>query len=237
LAGHYQRIHDSLVRNKKIDAHPPLKFIAASAENDDGKGGGSAQVQQWAPKLAKLGLLNFRGLVDRDQGVASTKTVRVINRYSVENYVLDPLTLVALLIRGGIEQPFSKMPIFNRRIHDIPKLPLEDLQLMVDDICTFLQKAEPGFEKRGVELFTARYVGLPDLQMPQWLRDTRGHRTEADGFGISHAVLSTLNNLSKEAGMSLIFTSGLQSAIDLQADVLPELISADIRDIFIELKS
>lgn len=234
---YYQKIHDALVRQKQLSPNPSLKFISASADENDSQGGGCAQVQQWAPKLSDLGLVRFKGLIDRDAQTRSNNVVKVIKRFSVENYILDPLTLIALLIRAGIEKPFSKIPIENRNIYDLPKLRVEETQRLVVEICGFLEQDAPELRKRGPDSFVSSYVGMPELELPSWVRDARGHRSEADAFGIQHEIMGTLNNHAKKEGRSLIFTGGLQSAIEMQSDVLPEIIPGDLRDTMKELKA
>jgi energy-coupling factor transporter ATP-binding protein EcfA2 len=109
---YYEPLYQALLRGDKIVTHPPLKFIPASRSVVDKASGGNTQVRTWAGKLAGLGIARFRGLIDKDAGVSGDKVITVINRYSFENYLFDPLTLFAYLVHRTVTLPFSGMSGF-----------------------------------------------------------------------------------------------------------------------------
>src|SRR5690606_3903565 len=102
-----------------------------------------AQVENWAPKLNDLAkcLGDFRGLIDRDDGSRTeTDVIRILKRYSIENYLLDPLTIVALLIRDGITGLFPRCPIADGNVHGLSNLGEAALQGMVDALCAEVER-------------------------------------------------------------------------------------------------
>src|SRR5690606_11368324 len=75
-----------------------LKFISASENRRDNGGGGCKEVTKWASKLNELEFFKFKGLIDRDGENISSEHVKTLKRHSIENYIFDPLMLIAYLV-------------------------------------------------------------------------------------------------------------------------------------------
>jgi energy-coupling factor transporter ATP-binding protein EcfA2 len=78
---------------------PSLVFIAASVGRGVGKiSGGKSIVEKWIEKLDNPPLTTtFLGVLDRDVGNQPSSRIKVISRYSFENYLLDPVNVFGLL--------------------------------------------------------------------------------------------------------------------------------------------
>ncbi|MBK9733418.1 MAG: AAA family ATPase [Saprospiraceae bacterium] len=92
----YSFIYNQLTTDNQIDADIPLVFIPASTKD---KSGGKDVVQNWVNKLQTSGLVNIvQGLIDADSGNATSAGLYKIDRYSIENYLVDPILVYAALI-------------------------------------------------------------------------------------------------------------------------------------------
>lgn len=96
-------------------------------------------------------------------------------RYSIENFILDPLLIVSLLLKLG----------FNETINidtSITFLSLEqtqqnDLQKFVNN--TLNKVAEKVGSKLDLSLVECKYVGKFSLELPKWFLNINGHNLEA----------------------------------------------------------
>lgn len=83
-----------------------LNFISAGDSRKDERYNpvnGCAQVKEIVNTLRKYGNKFIWGIIDRDNGNTGNAYVKVLGegtRYSVENFILDPLLIAALLLRG-----------------------------------------------------------------------------------------------------------------------------------------
>jgi hypothetical protein len=75
-------------------------------------GGGKDVVTQWVEKFDALPLdETFRGIIDRDNGDTGGPRIEVSGRYTIENYLLDPIVVFALLISmNSCDLPESLWP-------------------------------------------------------------------------------------------------------------------------------
>ena len=156
---------------------PSLVFLPASRGRGQGKvGGGSTMVTQWVEKFDSPPLSELiRGVIDRDADAVGTARVHTLGRYSIENYMLDPLVVYALLVEEGRAPALADVKVTQGDQHQLRLMSAVQLQSMVDCICSevtaFLQDLrKEEVVRRQVELTS----GL-SLQYPSWLLDRRGH--------------------------------------------------------------
>lgn len=83
----------------EIDKQISIVFIAVSTPQNSG---GCSVVKDWSDKLRTGGMNLFKGLIDKDQGNTSSTGIVVLNRYSIENYFLDPILVAGFLIHHGL---------------------------------------------------------------------------------------------------------------------------------------
>ena len=94
--------------------------------------------------------------------------IRVLNRYSIENYLLDPLTIVAVLIKEGLTSLFPNCPIEDSHVHKLPDMEEGELQAMVDALCREAEAKNPELDTSGgTEPVT--YLCEKTVQLPKWV--------------------------------------------------------------------
>jgi ABC-type transport system involved in cytochrome c biogenesis ATPase subunit len=218
----------------------PLTFIPASRTDDAGVGGGCAQVDNWANKLNELlsAFGGFRGLIDKDDGTReATEIVKVLNRYSIENYLLDPLTVAAILIKEGITDIFPDCPIQDSDVKKIPDLTDEARQSLIDTVCQLAETAFPDLadNRAAVEV---EYLGGFKAKLPQWIFDLRGHKSSTDPHCLEEVFREVLKPICAAAKVPFLLpsTDFHRATVDMQSRILPALIPADLVAIFHELQ-
>ena len=92
-------------RHGLVPESPELLFQRVSIGEGSAKiSGGKNKVRSVVSAFNQHGLGSIiRGLIDRDDGNAATDGVAVLNRYSIENYLLDPLVIFFTGIEVGAE--------------------------------------------------------------------------------------------------------------------------------------
>ena len=152
----------------------PIAFVPVSI----GKGatrqsGGKTVVDKWVAKLDAEPLSSmFLGIVDRDAGNMAGPRIFVLERYSFENYLLDPVNLFALLLENGTPPVVPGLTITPGDEHRIRTLDVGSLQAIVDTVCQLAKLAEPSLSGGPVPI---RYTNGVDVQAPSWVIDHRGH--------------------------------------------------------------
>ena len=228
----HAELHESIVEAGFLSSAPPLSFIPASKIGDDGSNGGAAQVENWAPKLdALFQEIGFRGLIDRDKGRTPIGVIKVLNRYSIENYLLDPLTIAAQLIKEGVTDEFTNCPILDMNFHRVPLLDVADLQRLIDDVVGWLEDAHATLAAQFPGRFDVEYLFGAKVSMPCWVRDLRGHDLET-------ICKQTLNPICAKARRSVVLpaSDSLSRVLEMQTKCLPSIIPADLSEVYRTLK-
>jgi predicted ATPase len=228
----HAELHESLVEAGYLSANPPLTFIAAAKKGDDGSNGGSAQVENWAPKLdALFQEIGFRGLLDRDKSRISVGVIQVLARHSIENYLLDPLTIATLLIKDGVTDYFTNCPIMDMNAHKLVSLDIAKLQLLVNDVVGWLERDHANLATEYPGRFTVKYLSGAEVNMPCWVRDFRGHDLET-------RCKQTINPMCDKAKrpIALPGRDSLGRLLEIQSKCLPAIIPQELRDIYSKLK-
>lgn len=216
----YQTLYDS-ISDSLNGQHPPLLFIRAS-DSTDRTGGGSSQVSNWAEKLSDSGLSFFRGVLDRDVGNTPTDVVLVLNRYSIENYLLDPIAIYACLMERNLHDGvFDSVEITNCNIHLLAKLSGGVLQEIACAVFKEIESYRP--ELATSEEFEVKYRNGIKITAPTWLRDTRGHD------------LSTYVRHCFRDGQAFVFSKNLEELVLMLSAKTPEFVSSDLEQLFVSL--
>lgn len=226
---YYQAVHTRLASAGLVTDHPPLKFIAASKNKKGQTGGGREQVRNWAPKLAGLGLERFRGLIDRDDNNSEDAVIKVIGRYSVENYIYDPLTVAAFVIHHGITHFVSSIALPKHNVSELLRLPPTDIQRATEEFCAWLAKACNNPKIADAPTVDARYAGGLSLKLPTWWIDVRGHDLES-------TLMVHINPLAVKLGSGAILKADRRAIITFQTRSFPDLVPADFVDVLKRLQ-
>jgi len=226
----YSKYYNALVRHNCVQSEPPLTFLPASKRNSN-DGGGKNDVEKWAVKLSEFfSELGFLGIIDRDDSNIGKGPIHVIERHSLENYVLDPLALIAVLIKDGVSGCWSNNPIPDMNFARLVSLSARDLQSLIDDLCAFIEKSHPPFQN--AERVAAEYVGGWTLRLPKWLIDTNGH-------DLVRIVQPVVNKLCQDEGRPICLPSAdpFKRIVEIQTVCLPQIISGDLLRLFQKFQS
>ncbi len=158
-----------------IRPSPSLVFIAASV----GKGaqkisGGKGIVEKWIEKLDAPPLTTtFIGVLDRDAGNTATARIKVIGRYSFENYLLDPVNVFGLLLENGTHPAIGGVSVSSGDEHLLRTLPVASLQAISDAVTAKVGRANPSLASS--PLVDVTYTHGMKIQVPGWVVDHCGH--------------------------------------------------------------
>ena len=124
-----------------------------------------------------IGGCSIRGVIDLDVGNLPSPRVKVLGRYSFENYLLDPLVVYALLNEEGTARPVQGVSISRGDEHLIRGMSQASLQLIADAVLNRVEQTlmlgqfSPTQSIRQTVTFTS---GI-SLQYPNWMFTWQGH--------------------------------------------------------------
>ena len=147
-----------------LERYPNIQFM---------HGQGKDSINLIVPQLRESGFSMFHGLIDMDKGNEPGEGVHVLKRYSMENYLCDPLNIWALLHQEGKAPDVDGVNVPQGRTAHIRNLPVEKLQLIVDSIFDAIHKKSPKDEDKLVPV-TIDYVDGISLKYPKWFLYQRG---------------------------------------------------------------
>lgn len=154
---------------------PSLVFIAASVGRGPDKiSGGKSIVEKWVEKLDDPPLTTtFRGLLDRDTGNRPTDRIKVIGRYSFENYLLDPINVFGLLLENGSAPAVNGVTVTSGDEHTLRALPAASLQAISDAITAKIENNNSSLA--ATPRVRVAYTRGMTIEVPKWVVDHRGH--------------------------------------------------------------
>jgi ABC-type ATPase involved in cell division len=173
----YSFVYNQLTTENQIDADIPLVFIPASTKD---KSGGKDIVQNWVNKLQDSGLVSIvQGLIDADSGNAISNGVHKINRYSIENYLIDPILVYAALIDKEKNPLIEGVKLGVGEEYKLKSLSADTLQKVADSIIYIvepeLKNSFPDFDPTTeMERVKVEFINGTVLMYPKWLLNRRG---------------------------------------------------------------
>lgn len=209
---------------EQINPEISLTFIASGTETC----GGCDRVKLLVKQLFENGNKNVFGLIDWDLKNQQSGNIKIVgpgSRYSIENYVLDPLLVAILLLHEQFITPellgftkFDSAAIF-------PSLTNEKLQFACNFVLERLQNnISQNLED---ELFipisnrndfiTCHYVGGAEIILPKWILQTNGHT-------LQNIYKKTFREFGKYSHDNKLLEMVFRKVINL----LPGFISVDI---------
>jgi hypothetical protein len=186
--------------------------------------------EHWAPKLHELGLERFRGLIDRDSGNAGDRIVKVLSRYSVENYLYDPLTMCAFMIHRGVTSIFPGLNVERVSAVEILTFERQRLQGMVNQFCNWLATETSQNAIVADPKIQLAYVGVHSIDISAWWIDTKGHDLE-------RLLQSVMNPLGAQLQRGALLRADRSEIVSFQTKTIPELLSQDLVAIFDNLRT
>ncbi len=148
-----------------------MTFIPVSKK--DRSGGGATQVRSWVEKLRGAMDDRFVGIIDRDIGNQRTNGVGVLGRYSIENYLLDPLVLFSVLLEDGKSPAVVGMNLQVGDENMFRNMRSEELQTIVDAV---LSELVGETHEKDNDLIVITYPNSIELKYPSWLINESGKK-------------------------------------------------------------
>jgi len=160
-----------------IKPAPTIVLLPASTGTGRGKTpGGKSVVQGWVEKFDQPPLDDLvRGIIDRDVANAPTRRILVLERYSIENYYLDPFVVFGLLLDAGSAPTIASLSISAGDEHRIRSLDPAILQAIVDTIRAMVEPALGAKTAINTSLRTVTFTNAKRVDYPAWMLDHRGH--------------------------------------------------------------
>jgi len=187
----YRDLYSTLIHQNEIPPTPNLVFLRASEkkpdkekktsrQGNDGSGGGKDQVRQWVEKLNEIKLPNFRGLIDLDSGNEAHGPIHVLDRYSIENLLLDPVLIFARILQKQLHlEVFDREKLSSVFLTDFNLTTLdlqtsEEIQAIADLVLGKIRVEEEwkvdGLEER----ILIEYRNGKSVMVPKWVLFARG---------------------------------------------------------------
>lgn len=188
----YEGIYDKLKPHLKPEIS--LAFIAAGGA----KNGGCAHVRDVVNKLHDAGNKTVFGIIDWDSTNSSTDRVKVLGeglRYSIENYILDPILVAALLFRERFVSR-DDLNLTEEETHlDFARFDDSKLQGIANFVVGKVQQKLSA--ETAADSMECRYVGGKSIQVPRWYTAMQGHDLE----GLLKTVFGDLNRFHREGDL------------------------------------
>lgn len=188
----YEEIYDRL--KSHLNPEISLTFIAAGGAKD----GGCARVRDVVNKLHGAGNKTVFGIIDWDSVNTSADRVKVLGeglRYSIENYLLDPILLAALLFRERLVSR-DDLKLTEDQTHlDFAVFDDSRLQGIADFVVGRVQQNLPN--QIAIDNIECRYVGGRKIQIPKWYLTMQGHDLE----GLVKNIFNGLNRFHREGDL------------------------------------
>jgi len=200
-----------------------LNFISSGV----GGRGNCQQVREVVNQLYLRGNKTVYGIVDWDLSNNENNRVKVLGlgqRYSIENYLLDPLLVAAFLLREkwvdrstlGLceEEVYTQISVFDSN----------RLQKISDFIVCRLEPYKPS-QAEDVRR-ECGYVGEQKITLPTWFLHMQGHELES----LLKNVFPELNRFRQEGQLK-------QEILSKVVDDMPNLLSKDFIDLFQQIQT
>lgn len=175
-----------------------LIFIPVSSPRI-GKSGGVSVVREWTRKMRAEGQMDLvKGLIDKDISNSPADGIVVIKRYSIENYLFDPIFIAAVLIHEGELNQIENIEFPQKNCNKLEMIVNSDLQLVIDFITTkFETEFKTAVEELNQERVEKNKIENTELsnneldkvsttlrngntvEIPNWVYTRRGHDLEA----------------------------------------------------------
>jgi AAA15 family ATPase/GTPase len=216
----YGRLYEKL--RQHLIPEVSLNFIASGSE---GKGN-CDQVKDVVNQLKKGGNRTVYGIIDWDLTNSVNDRIQVLGkdkRYSIENYILDPVLVAAFLLREKwIERSAIGISDDETYIH-FATFDDARLQRIADFVVNKVEAhISPVLEDGNLP---CKYLSGQIINLPKWFLKTQGHKLEKD----LKEVFQELKRFQKESQLK-------SEIINKVVDDVPSLIPYDLVDLFKEIQ-
>lgn len=215
------------IYKKHLNAEISLNFISSGDSETNSNGIGIAncdQVTKITNILRASGNKFIWGIIDWDLKTAQSQEdfVKVLgynHRYSMENYLLDPLLVAIFLWREKIVEPSFFGFENEKKIYEIFNLDATKLQIMIDAVIVKLNEA---VDESSQIITSYELVSNIELKIPKWFCNNQGHELEKK-YLLAFPKLNEIKR-NKEAALK-------QSIIDKAIADFPEYAPKDLLEV------
>jgi energy-coupling factor transporter ATP-binding protein EcfA2 len=222
----YDQIFYELLDRKVSSIIPSeisLNFLCAKSDGSSG----CDEVKSITEKLVEYGNTQVFGLIDWDLSNSSSDKVIVLGenkRYSIENYLLDPVAMIAFLIRERMVLKSDYGLTDNESYFDIKDFDQNRIQSLVDIYMKNVDSIKP--ENPDDNLSEYKLMSGKKIKVPNWYFLNRGHDLEE---GIKE-TFPQLNRYQREGEFK-------KEMITKVFEDLPEIIPQEIIDLLESLRN
>lgn len=176
----YNEIFKIFKLKDRINQNVNILFIASSNKSA-GLSGGCTVVRAWVEKFINEGVNDvFQGLMDLDNGTGAvvvaeaTDNLHFVKRYSLENYLLDPIIVFASCLHSNTPIAVEGLNFAQKDEYKIARLDKEVLQKIADHIFSEIQPMVVDLSDAEKELEEVNFI-TTKLMYPKWFLYRRGH--------------------------------------------------------------
>lgn len=208
-----------------------LTFISSGESRTDKNGtkiSNCDQVINITNTLRNAGNNFVWGIIDYDEKNKSSAHIKVLGedrRYSIENYLFDPILVAGLLLREKYIKREDLGLTNNETYIDFKKLTQEQLQAIANFVIDKLESIVKPLER---VLSRAVLLNGMEIQIPTWYLNHHGHALE-------EAILKAFPELKA-------LKKGKEEALKIEIinkviDDIPELLAKDMLDILLNVQA
>jgi AAA15 family ATPase/GTPase len=212
----YEKLRDHLIQEIS------LNFLPSGVRGN----GNCDQVKDVVNQLQKGGSRTVYGIIDWDLTNFGNERIKVLGkekRYSIENYILDPVLVAAFLLREKwIERCAIGMSDHETYIH-FATFDDARLQRIADFVVNKVKaRISPVLEDDNLP---CKYLSGQIINLPKWFLKIQGHQLEKD----LKEIFQELKRFQKESQLK-------SEIINKVVDDVPSLIPYDLVDLFKEIQ-
>ncbi len=175
-ADYYNTIF-SILKNR-TEVNPNIGIIFIPSSNKEARAsGGNTVVRSWVEKFTNEGVFDvFQGLTDLDDGSQPpAHNIHIINRYSLENYLLDPILVFSSLLHDDLTYSVPGIELSHKEEHKLLELPEDDLQAIANHIFSEIEPVLTRVTEDDKNLIEIQFINNITLKYPNWFINNRGH--------------------------------------------------------------
>ena len=216
----YDKSYDKL--REKLNNEISLNFISSGVNG----AGNCDQVKGVVNKLSHFGNKSIFGIVDWDKNNNNNGFIKVLGenqRYSIENYIFDPILISALLLRDRTISREDIGLLKNENYGDFKNLSAVQLQVISDFLTSKISAQVNPTDKTKVKV---KYVNDIEIEIHKWYLHHQGHDLETH----LKTVFPPLKKYNKDGELK-------KEMINKIIDDIPELIPVDILELFRDIQN
>lgn len=218
------KFYDFIFNQLKSEMLPEisLNFIASGVKGE----GNCGNVKRVVNDLNNFGNRTVYGIIDWDLKNNGNERVKVLGngkRYSIENYIFDPILIAAFLIREKwIDRSLFGL-IDNVKYTDLEKIDNKHIQSIADFIINKVSILLSQSQEESILI--CDYVGKHQVKIPKWFLNIQGHQLEV----IFKQIFPELKRYQKEDALKL-------EILHKVVDDFPQFLSIDFISVFLDIQ-